>query len=82
MEKYTDLSLSIEGYADSQGPSAYNLKLSEKRADFVINYLAKKGVDKTRLVKSFYGETKPAATNKTLAGRAKNRRVEIKSISK
>ena len=80
MQKHTDLSLSVEGYADSQGPAAYNLKLSEKRADFIINYLAKKGVDKGRLVKAFFGEDKPAATNKTLDGRAKNRRVEIKSI--
>ena len=80
MQKYSDLNLSIEGYADSQGPSAYNLKLSEKRADYVINYLAKKGINKERLVKSFFGEKNPAATNRTLEGRAKNRRVEIRSI--
>jgi OOP family OmpA-OmpF porin len=80
MNEYTDVSLSIEGFADSQGPAAYNLKLSEKRADFVIKYLAKQGIDKSRLVKSFYGEKNPAASNKTLQGRAKNRRVEIKSI--
>ena len=80
MNAHPNVSLAIEGYADSQGASAYNLKLSEKRADFVINYLVKKGIAKERLVKSFYGETKPAATNKTLEGRAKNRRVEIKSI--
>jgi len=77
---HPNLNLSIEGYADSQGPSAYNLKLSEKRADFVINYLIKKGIAKERLAKSYFGETKPAATNKTMEGRAKNRRVEIKSI--
>jgi OOP family OmpA-OmpF porin len=80
MQQYPDLNLSVEGYADSQGPAAYNLKLSEKRADYVINYLAKKGIDKARLVKSFFGESKPAATNKTFEGRYKNRRVEIKSI--
>ena len=80
MNEHTNVNLAIEGYADSQGPSAYNMKLSEKRADFVINYLVKKGIAKDRLVNSFYGETKPAATNKTLEGRAKNRRVEIKSI--
>jgi outer membrane protein OmpA-like peptidoglycan-associated protein/opacity protein-like surface antigen len=80
MNEHTNGNLSIEGYADSQGPSAYNLKLSEKRADFVINYLVKKGIAKDRLIKSFFGESKPAATNRTLDGRAKNRRVEIKSI--
>jgi len=80
MQEYTDVRLSIEGYADSQGPAAYNLKLSEKRADFVIKYLAKQGIDKERLVKSFYGEKKPVGNNRTFDGRAKNRRVEIKSI--
>jgi outer membrane protein OmpA-like peptidoglycan-associated protein len=79
MQKYPDLNLSVEGYADSQGPAAYNLKLSEKRADFVIKYLAKKGIAKERLTKSFFGEKNPVATNRTLDGRAKNRRVEIKS---
>ncbi len=80
MQQYTDLNLSIEGYADSQGPAAYNKVLSGKRAEFVINFLTRKGIDKDRLIKSFYGESKPAATNKTFEGRAKNRRVEIKSI--
>jgi outer membrane protein OmpA-like peptidoglycan-associated protein len=80
MNEHDNVSLSIEGYADSQGPAAYNMKLSEKRADYVINYLVKKGIAKDRLVKQFYGEGNPAATNKTLTGRAQNRRVEIKSI--
>ncbi len=79
LNEHANLNLSIEGYADSQGPASYNLKLSEKRADYVINYLAKKGISKDRLTKSFFGEANPAATNKTLEGRAKNRRVEIKS---
>lgn len=80
MQKHTSANLSIEGYADSQGPAAYNLKLSEKRADFVINYLAKNGISKDRLSKSFFGEANPVGNNKTLDGRAKNRRVEIKSL--
>ena len=62
-----------------RGTAAYNLKLSEKRADYVINYLVKKGIAKDRLTKSFFGEKNPAANNRTLDGRAKNRRVEIKS---
>jgi outer membrane protein OmpA-like peptidoglycan-associated protein len=80
MKEHTDVSVSVEGHADSQGPDAYNMKLSEKRSDYVINYLFKKGIDKSRLVKSFYGESKPAADNNTSEGRAKNRRVEIKSV--
>ncbi len=80
MNEHTYVNVSVSGYADSQGPSAYNLILSEKRADFVINYLVKKGIDKTRLVKYFYGENNPVGNNRTYDGRAQNRRVEIKSI--
>ncbi len=80
MNDHADVSVSVEGYADSQGPDQYNLRLSEKRADYVINYLVKKGVAKDRLVKKFFGEANPAADNKTAEGRALNRRVEIKTV--
>lgn len=80
MNEHTDVTVSVEGHADSQGNDAYNMRLSEKRADYVINYLVKKGIAKSRLVKSFAGETKPVGDNKTAEGRAQNRRVEIKSI--
>ncbi len=75
-----DVSISVDGYADETGTAAYNLKLSEKRADYVINYLVKKGIAKDRLVKKYFGKSNPAADNKTAAGRALNRRVEIKTI--
>jgi outer membrane protein OmpA-like peptidoglycan-associated protein len=80
MNQYTDVTVTVDGYADSQGNDAYNMKLSEKRADYVINYLVKKGIAKDRLVKNAYGEANPAGDNKTSAGRALNRRVEIKTI--
>lgn len=80
MNEHSDVTLTVPGYADATGPKAYNMKLSEKRADYVINYLVKKGIAKDRLVKEFYGEDNPAATNKTSAGRALNRRVEIKTV--
>ena len=57
------------------------MKLSGKRADYVINYLVKKGVAKDRLVKKFFGEASPVGDNKTAAGRAENRRVEIKTVN-
>jgi len=67
----------IEGYTDSVGDDAYNLKLSEKRAASVRKYLIKKfGVDESRVSSKGYGETKPIDTNKTAKGRANNRRVE------
>jgi len=80
LNEHVDVKVSVEGYTDSLESDEYNLKLSEKRADFVYNYLIKKGISKERLTKSFYGKTQPVDDNKTIAGRAKNRRVEIKSI--
>jgi outer membrane protein OmpA-like peptidoglycan-associated protein len=80
MNDYSEVSVNVEGHADETGTANYNLKLSAKRADYVINYLVKKGIAKERLVKKFYGKTKPAADNKTFEGRALNRRVEIKTV--
>ncbi|MEI8047436.1 MAG: OmpA family protein [Bacteroidota bacterium] len=80
MKDHADVSVNIEGYADSQGNDAYNMKLSEKRADYIINYLVKKGVAKDRLVKKAFGEANPVGDNKTADGRAQNRRVEIKTV--
>lgn len=67
----------IYGHADSTGPTVYNQKLSEKRAQAVINYLAEKGVDPSRLTGKGLGETQPVAPNTTKQGRQKNRRVEV-----
>lgn len=69
----------VMGFADTTGKTARNKALSEKRAQNVIQYLVlKHGMDLRRLVQPFgYGENKPTADNKTAAGRAKNRRVEI-----
>ena len=72
----------VVGYADTSGKTARNKALSEKRANAVIQYLVlKHGMDLRRLVQPFgYGENKPVADNKTAAGRAQNRRVEIKVL--
>jgi outer membrane protein OmpA-like peptidoglycan-associated protein len=67
----------IEGHTDSQGDDASNLKLSQGRADAVVAYLMKKGIDKERLTGKGFGETKPLADNATKPGRAANRRVEF-----
>jgi outer membrane protein OmpA-like peptidoglycan-associated protein len=80
MNDHSDVSVNVEGYADSQGNDAYNMKLSEKRADYVIKYLVKKGIAKERLVKKFFGEGNPVGDNATAAGRDQNRRVEIKTV--
>ena len=67
----------LRGYTDSTGTEAYNLQLSEKRAEAVAKYLTDKGVCAKRITTKGYGETDFVATNKTAEGRAKNRRVEI-----
>lgn len=67
----------IEGHTDSVGSEAYNLRLSERRAQKVKNYIAEKyGIQPSRLGTRGYGETKPVADNSTREGRQKNRRVE------
>ncbi len=65
----------IEGHTDSRGNDNYNLKLSQRRADAVRDYLIKKGVAAERLEAVGYGETQPIETNETREGRASNRRV-------
>jgi OOP family OmpA-OmpF porin len=67
----------LKGYTDSVGSEAYNVKLSQKRADVVRNALIKKGVPADRITAKGYGEASPIASNSTKAGRAENRRVEL-----
>jgi outer membrane protein OmpA-like peptidoglycan-associated protein len=80
LNDHSEISIFVEGYADSQGNAKYNMKLSERRAEHVINYLVKQGVAKDRLVKKYFGIGNPVGDNKTKAGRALNRRVEIKTV--
>jgi len=69
--------LQIQGHTDSQGPDKYNLILSQRRAQAVVNYIVSKDIDKDRLEAKGYGEREPIANNKTRQGRAMNRRVEM-----
>ncbi len=72
----------VVGFADTTGNTARNRALSERRAKAVIQYLVGvHNLDLRRLVQPFgYGDSKPVANNKTAAGRAKNRRVEIRIL--
>jgi OmpA-OmpF porin, OOP family len=67
----------VEGHTDGRGPDAYNLTLSQKCAEAVLDYLVGQGVDESRLNPVGYGEAKPIADNRTKAGRDQNRRVEF-----
>lgn len=68
------------GHTDSVGSDAYNEKLSVRRAEAVKAYLVGKGIEKNRVYTEGKGKKQPVAENKTAAGRAKNRRVEIEFV--
>lgn len=74
---YTKVNVVIEGHASSDGSTAYNQILSEKRANSVKEALMAMGVDASRLETIGYGETKPTEDNSTAAGRTANRRVQF-----
>lgn len=65
------------GHTDNVGADEFNMNLSKMRAQAVVEYLVKKGVDRDKLTFSYYGETKPLTENDTEEGRAINRRVEF-----
>lgn len=70
--------ISIEGHASSEGSDTHNLRLSDKRAKAVMEYLVQKsGIAKEMFTAKGYGETKPISDNETEEGREKNRRVEF-----
>ena len=77
--KYDGATLTIEGHTDSVGKDDFNMTLSQKRSESVRQYLIGKGISDARLISVGYGETKPIATNNTTLGKAKNRRVELKT---
>jgi OOP family OmpA-OmpF porin len=67
----------IQGHTDSTAAADYNQKLSEARAGAVRNYFIRQGIAPERIRTIGFGETRPAASNDTLEGRALNRRVEL-----
>ena len=77
LNEYPSATFNVEGHTDSIGKAESNLKLSENRAKAVLDFLIKEGVDSSRLSSRGYGAEKPIDSNKTKAGRANNRRVEI-----
>jgi outer membrane protein OmpA-like peptidoglycan-associated protein len=80
LKEYPYSNFSIEGHTDSDGKDAANQKLSEDRAAAVKGYLVEHGIATSRLTSAGYGETKPIDSNKTKAGKANNRRVEVKLV--
>lgn len=76
------MKIEIGGHTDSKGSAEYNKKLSNDRAQSVVNYLIENGISASRLTYIGYGKDQPVATNETEEGRQENRRVEFKVISK
>jgi outer membrane protein OmpA-like peptidoglycan-associated protein len=80
LKEFPGSKFSIEGHTDSDGANVLNQALSENRAAAVKNYLIENGIEASRLSSTGFGETKPISSNKTKAGKANNRRVEVKLI--
>ncbi len=77
MQKYPDMQVELAGYTDSVGSAAYNLRLSQKRAEAVKNFLIGKGIAGGRIQAKGYGKEHPVASNGDESGREYNRRVEL-----
>lgn len=80
MARVPRLVVEVEGHTDSQGRRADNQSLAVRRARAVAAYLGARGIAAERVVPRGYGEDRPAAPNTTAAGRARNRRVEIRAL--
>jgi OOP family OmpA-OmpF porin len=78
LKNHPQIKVEVAGHTDSRGSEAYNQQLSERRAKVVYDYLVDHGIDANRLSWRGYGESQPIADNSTEAGRAQNRRTELK----
>jgi outer membrane protein OmpA-like peptidoglycan-associated protein len=85
LNTYPNMEIELSAHTDSKGSDEYNQRLSEARAQSVVDYLVSKGIAKERLVAKGYGETQPVAPNTidgkdNPEGREKNRRTEFKVL--
>jgi OOP family OmpA-OmpF porin len=80
LKDWPEIRVEVGGHTDSKGSDEYNRDLSERRAHAVRDYLMSKGIRASRLEAKGYGESDPIASNDTEAGRARNRRVELKKL--
>lgn len=80
LKKYPKVVIEVRGHSDSIGNYAKNMELSKMRAESVRQYLISKGVEAVRVRSAGFGSSSPIADNRTAAGRAQNRRIEIVRI--
>jgi outer membrane protein OmpA-like peptidoglycan-associated protein len=77
MNKYPFIKVEIAAHTDNVGSFEYNMNLSERRVQSIVDYLLEKGISEHRIIGRGYGESRPIASNNTEEGRAINRRVEF-----
>ena len=77
MDQNPKVRYEVQGHTDGSGDAASNQKLSERRAQAIVDKMVELGVSPSRLVAVGKGESEPISSNETEAGRAKNRRVEF-----
>jgi outer membrane protein OmpA-like peptidoglycan-associated protein len=80
LDAHTDYKAHFTGHTSNEGSSSYNMNLSKERAKAIIDFLVKKGINKTRLSHEGKGSSEPLFPNTSEANKSKNRRVEIKLI--
>jgi outer membrane protein OmpA-like peptidoglycan-associated protein len=81
LSDFPKMRVSVEGHTDSVGGEAMNMRLSQRRAEAVRDFLVSKGVSPDRLEAIGFGPTKPVASNKTARGKAQNRRTEFRIVA-
>lgn len=82
LQQNPTVEIEIAGHTDGKGAADYNLRLSQGRAQAVVDYVVSQGIEGYRLIAQGYGKEKPVATNDTEEGRATNRRVEFTVLKK
>ncbi len=80
LREQPDIRVSVDGHTDARGTDEYNQRLSERRAQAVVDRLERLGIGPSRLEPQGFGESRPVASNDTEEGRAQNRRVELNVI--
>lgn len=80
IDGHSDIRVKVTGHTDSDGSNEYNISLSEKRANAIIEFFNLRGIDQSRIVIEFKGENQPVDSNSTESGKQRNRRVEFAFI--
>lgn len=80
VDGHSDLRIKVTGHTDGDGSDAYNIELSKRRAEAIVNHFVSLGLSKDRIVIDFKGESQPVDNNTTPEGKQKNRRVDFSFI--